>query len=640
MSFSKRMKLPILSSILLLLAACLQPVPNGTSLTLDRSSAALGETVAATLEGLAAADATVTVAGIEVASQPTGDQTLTFIVPATAPAGPQTVEVSAGVARAEASLNLLWGDTVPGLASLIVSSSLDEAILASRIADLGFGIDGPLQPLGAASGPCSGRLATIDVGGTPLGEALAALEQLERDDPGSLLHIDPVSDYNFDRVDHLGALAAPAAHARGRSGVGTLIAIFDTGVDEHPELDGRVRYDLGVNALDPTSAPLDDYTAVGHGTPAAVLAGGSRSGVAPAAEIIPAKVCSADGLCRSSDLIVGICTVLAGVDEAGRLGDLVLSFSLGGPTPIPALEAILGYALERGVPVATAAGNGGLSGSPTHYPAAFDLPGLVAVAALEGDTLACATFEGQTVGAQVVSGDTLIDNGIPIAIGDFNAGRVITSNFGRIDDGLMAGGLGLDIEVNNVTLAFGFPYPLEGVTLTFGDYGGTINLVIDGELLIRGSVAALAGTSASGVLIEVEQFDPSPTGTVALSGDIDEFGIGGQELWIDEVCPQAASGWAPAAFSTRGDYVDLAAPGQDVRSGTPGGGYALYQGTSFATPQAAGAMALWRQQNPAASPQVIEAALRDDARPLFDGAGDLYPADAVGAGMIDLSVSP
>ena len=102
----------------------------------------------------------------------------------------------------------------------------------------------------------------------------------------------------------------------------------------------------------------------------------------------------------------------------------------------------------------------------------------------------------------------------------------------------------------------------------------------------------------------------------------------------------ADAGWAPADFSTRGPYVDIAAPGRALRSGDPGGGYGQYEGASFATPLIAGAQALWRQQNPAATPAAIAQALTDGARPLFDATSAPYPADAVGAGMVDVSVAP
>lgn len=639
MSFSMRMKLPILSSILLLLTACLRLPANESSFTLDRASAALGETVTATLTGLAATDATVTVAGLAADAQVAGPATLRFAVPAATPAGSQRVTIRDDRGVAEAELLVLGSDTVPGVATLIVAPTLDRDELAARIGALGFRLEGEPQPLGADSGPCSGRLATIDVGARPLGEALEALAQLERDDPGSLLHIDPVSDYDFDRVDHLGAVNAPLAHARGSGGSGILIAVFDTGVDEHPELAGRVRYELGANPLAPGTDPSDVYADAGHGTAVAVLAAGAVSGVAPEAEIVPARVCGPDGICRSSDVAIGLCTVLARVDEAGRADDLVLSLSLGGPTPIGALQAILGYALERGVPVAAAAGNGGLDGSPAHFPAAFDLPGLVAVAALSGDGLSCVGFDDLGVGDTFVSGDTLLSGGVGILVGDFDAGPVITSGFARVDDTGSAAGFGLDLAVNNVVLDFGFPYPLESLALVYGDFGGTVNLAIDGSLLIADGMNALPGSSG-GVTIEVVQPFRVPNGTLTLRGEIGDFGIGGQELWIDEVCPRSAAAWVPADFSTRGAYVDVAAPGQSVRSGTPAGGYALFEGTSFATPQVAGALALWRQRNPGTSAQALELGLELRARALTDSGGAPYPADAVGAGLIDLSLAP
>ena len=98
-------------------------------------------------------------------------------------------------------------------------------------------------------------------------------------------------------------------------------------------------------------------------------------------------------------------------------------------------------------------------------------------------------------------------------------------------------------------------------------------------------------------------------------------------LAVAAVAPDGG-GWRAADFSTRGDYIDLAAPGIVGVEGS------TYRGTSFATPLVAGALALWREAEPALSAVQIEAALKALSLPLPGGSG------AVGAGLLNLSVRP
>jgi uncharacterized repeat protein (TIGR01451 family) len=94
---------------------------------------------------------------------------------------------------------------------------------------------------------------------------------------------------------------------------------------------------------------------------------------------------------------------------------------------------------------------------------------------------------------------------------------------------------------------------------------------------------------------------------------------------------------AVATFSARGPSLwgevkpELVAPGVDVWSTFPGGGYALGDGTSMAAPHVAGVAALLWQANDALTPDQIEVILKATARPL----GAITPDPASGWGVVN-----
>lgn len=93
-----------------------------------------------------------------------------------------------------------------------------------------------------------------------------------------------------------------------------------------------------------------------------------------------------------------------------------------------------------------------------------------------------------------------------------------------------------------------------------------------------------------------------------------------------------------ASFSSRGPSAfapfkpDVVAPGVGIRSAWHGGGYMLLDGTSMATPQVSGIVALLRQANPRLTPQQIIDLVRGTARPIGDAP---TPNNQVGAGLAD-----
>jgi len=92
-----------------------------------------------------------------------------------------------------------------------------------------------------------------------------------------------------------------------------------------------------------------------------------------------------------------------------------------------------------------------------------------------------------------------------------------------------------------------------------------------------------------------------------------------------------------ASFSSRGPSPwgetkpNVSAPGTNVRSSVPGGGYAEHEGTSMAAPHVTGLAALLFQARPGLSLSAVEQALTNSAVPL----GDPIPNNDYGWGRID-----
>jgi len=93
-----------------------------------------------------------------------------------------------------------------------------------------------------------------------------------------------------------------------------------------------------------------------------------------------------------------------------------------------------------------------------------------------------------------------------------------------------------------------------------------------------------------------------------------------------------------AAFSNRGGWVHVSAPGEAVYSTVPGGTYAGWSGTSMAAALTSGSVALARAAHPQRSAREITRCLARTARPLADDEAppQLRPADA----LIRLALGP
>lgn len=142
------------------------------------------------------------------------------------------------------------------------------------------------------------------------------------------------------------------------------VAVIDTGIDEDVPFPVAARL-----SVVPGEGPADDD---GHGTEMASVV----HAAAPEARIVAIKAVGADGTTDQR--------VAAGIDRARAAGADVILLALSGAEPLPRTRSAITRAGRDDVVVVVAAGNDGLDlAEHPAYPAAYDEPNLVAVAAVD-----------------------------------------------------------------------------------------------------------------------------------------------------------------------------------------------------------------------------------------------------------------
>ncbi|WP_103510386.1 S8 family peptidase [Streptomyces sp. SM13] len=129
--------------------------------------------------------------------------------------------------------------------------------------------------------------------------------------------------------------------------------------------------------------------------------------------------------------------------------------------------------------------------------------------------------------------------------------------------------------------------------------------------------ASLGGARSSAVDAAVE--------SVADAGVLPVVAAGNDDRDACDVSPAAADGVVTVgasdrqdretSFSNWGSCLELYAPGADIVSARLGGGTVSLNGTSMASPHVAGIAALYKQENPSASPAAVARWLTDTATP-------------------------
>lgn len=155
-------------------------------------------------------------------------------------------------------------------------------------------------------------------------------------------------------------------------------------------------------------------------------------------------------------------------------------------------------------------------------------------------------FEDLVLGTRYFGGDTFVSAGVTMTVTNAGGGHIDVQDLGQ------AWGTGNELEFfggpsGGVSLAFDFGVDVDEINLLFGDYGGSLHLLINGDLVIVGSFADLPSTLGG---VDITMTGQGGLGTLGLDGVITSFAIGGQELVLDTVSYQPIPG--PSALAIVG----------------------------------------------------------------------------------------
>ena len=149
----------------------------------------------------------------------------------------------------------------------------------------------------------------------------------------------------------------------------------------------------------------------------------------------------------------------------------------------------------------------------------------------------CLKFNDLPPGTNYNVGSTISTGSKAVKVEEFQQGN--TTGHATVDSSIRAGGSGYELRANNVNFNFQLNYPLSKLTFKFADFGGNENIQVNNDFRNVQNFLGLNNTTIGGVQVTVTAVQQvgSIRGEVVLQGPISGFSVGGQEFWIDEVCP-------------------------------------------------------------------------------------------------------
>jgi len=425
---------------------------------------------------------------------------------------------------------------------------------------------------------------------------------------GPVYALEQVVPWGIDRVfgDETYPFAATWAESKGS---GISVAVLDTGISAHPDLEvvgGRRFYVVSTGPPQNRLREDDNYDDVyGHGTHVAGTVAALDNdfgvvGVAPLVSVYAVKVLDDTGSGT-------ITTVVAGIEWAVNKDIPVLNMSLGSSTYSQTLKDACDNAYAAGHLVVSSAGNEGNedgTGDTVGYPAKYD--SVIAVAASDiGDARASFSNTGPTVeliapGVDVLSTIPWTDMNT-LRVGGMSYQANYIEHAGRTDE---SGVTGLLVDGGLATT-------------TNPDWSGKAVLVERGEISFYDKVMNVQNSGGVAAVI----YNNEPGNFYGTLGDGNSSDIPAISLSQEE------GQWLVAEkVGVDGTVVSFYDPN------TPG--YGASSGTSMASPHVAGVAALVWAADPSLTNVQIRAILQGTAEDLG------LPSDHQGYGLVraDLAV--
>ncbi len=165
--------------------------------------------------------------------------------------------------------------------------------------------------------------------------------------------------------------------------------------------------------------------------------------------------------------------------------------------------------------------------------AALAVGAVTAVPSIARAAVTCFDFETIAAGSTFNIGDTLtIPTGevrmVPLLPNapSFGFARVVVSNFAN-------GSIDQELNLNNIGMRIVLDETCDRAAFRYDDHGGHVNFELNGDVF---EVDDLSDLSLPGVTVTENVVAGGKRGVVTIEGDIDSFGVGGQEFHIDDVC--------------------------------------------------------------------------------------------------------